>query len=166
MWRGGKCLNFAIRPTVLLIFKAIYSIWIFQERLESINMQPRGIFIFFSLSNICTNNEIINTDVWLRCNKLSVNVKKTTYLIFTPWQKKCDHNFSISLSGQLLTQTNVTKFLGVYIDEHLTWKDHFSYLCKQISKSIGIVIQVRLLSIFKNLTHLMLLANLSLCHLL
>ena len=83
------------------------------------------------------NNEIKNTEVWLRCNKLSVNVKKTTYLIFTPWQKKCDHNFYFSLGGQLLTQSNVTKFLGVYIDEHLTWKDHISYLCKQISKSIG-----------------------------
>ena len=68
-----------------------------------------------------------------------MNVKKTTYLIFKPWQKKCNHNFSISLGDQLLTQTNSTKFLGVYIDEHLTWKDHISYLCKQISKSIGML---------------------------
>ena len=50
------------------------------------------------------NNEIKNIEVWLLCNKLSVNVKKTTYLIFTLWRKKCDHNFSISLGGQLSQQ--------------------------------------------------------------
>ena len=58
--------------------------------------------ILYSHSNPNTlefvlNNEIKNIEVWLRCNKLSVNVKKTTFLIFTPWQKKCDHDFSFSL---------------------------------------------------------------------
>ena len=68
---------------------------------------------------------------------------KTTYLIFKPWQKKCNQNFSISLGGQLLAQTNATKFLGVYVDEHLTWQDHIIYLCKQISKSIGMLFRSR-----------------------
>ena len=60
-----------------------------------------------------------------------------------PGQKKCYHKFSFSLDGELLTQTNATIFLGVYIDEHLTWKNHISYLCKQISKTIGMLSRSR-----------------------
>ena len=104
--------------------------------------------IFYSHSNPNTLesvliNELKNIETWLRCNKLSVNVKKTTYLIFKPWQKKCNHYFFFFLGGQLLTRTNATKFCGVYIDEHLTWTDHISYLCKQISKSIGMLFRSR-----------------------
>ena len=49
----------------------------------------------------------------------------------------------LSFGGKPLQQSNVTKFLGVYIDDHLTWKHHISYVCKQIAKSIGIIFRSR-----------------------
>ena len=84
------------------------------------------------------NNQSLNIFVWLRCNKLSVNIKKTNYVTFSPSQRKLNHSFSLSFGGQPLIQSNVTKFLGVYLDEHLTWKYHINFVCKQIAKSIGI----------------------------
>ena len=89
------------------------------------------------------NNELLNIDVWLRCNKLSINVQKTNYVIFSPSQRKVNHSFSLSFGGQPLTQSNVTKFLGVYLDEHLTWKYHINFVCKQIAKSGGILSRTR-----------------------
>ena len=104
--------------------------------------------VFFSHSNPnflenVLNNELQNIDVWLRCNKLSINIKKTNYVIFRPSQKKFNHSFSLSIGGRSLIQSNVTKFLGVYIDEHLTWKYHINFVCKQIAKSIGILFRTR-----------------------
>ena len=49
----------------------------------------------------------------------------------------------LSFGGQLLTQSNVTKFLGVYLDEHLTWKYHINFVCKQMAKSVGILSRTR-----------------------
>ena len=100
--------------------------------------------VFFSHSNPNSlenvlNNELQNIVVWLRCNKLSINIKKTNCVIFRPSQNKFNHSFSLSIGGRSLIQSNVTKFLGVYIDEHLTWKYHINFVCKQITKSIGIL---------------------------
>ena len=104
--------------------------------------------VFFSHSNpnsleTVLNNELQNIDVWLRCNKLSINIKKTNYVIFRPSQKKFNHSFSLFIGGRSLIQSNVTKFLGVYIDELLTWKYHINFVCKQIAKSIGILFRTR-----------------------
>ena len=49
--------------------------------------------IFFSHSNPkylehVLNNELLNIDVWLRCNKLSINTQKTNYVIFSPSQSQ------------------------------------------------------------------------------
>ena len=100
--------------------------------------------VFFSHSNPdyldnVLNNELLSIDVWLRCNKLSINVQKTNYVIFHPSQRKINHSFSLSFGGQPISQSNVTKFLGVNLDEHLTWKYHINFVCKQIAKSVGIL---------------------------
>ena len=34
------------------------------------------------------NDELQNIDIWLKCNRLSVNIEKTHYVIFKPRQKK------------------------------------------------------------------------------
>jgi hypothetical protein len=55
-------------------------------------------------------------DVWMKCNKLSVNIKKTNYVIFKSSKKKIAHNFG----NEIFKQENTTKFVGVYIDQYFT----------------------------------------------
>ena len=49
----------------------------------------------------------------------------------------------IHFGNQSLKQVNETKFLRVYIDDHFTWKPHISFVCKHISKSVGIIFRSR-----------------------
>ena len=48
------------------------------------------------------NNELLNIDFFLRCNKLSVNIKKTNYVNFSSSQGKLSHSISLSFGGQPL----------------------------------------------------------------
>ena len=86
------------------------------------------------------NTELTEIDNWMKSNKLSVNIKKTSYTIFKSRQKKISVNLpAIVFENQHLKQEQVIKFLGIYIDENRTWKPHINYVCKKISKSNGII---------------------------
>ena len=48
------------------------------------------------------NDELQDIDVWLKYNKLSVNIKKANYVIFKPRQKKFTSGISLSFGGKPL----------------------------------------------------------------
>ena len=89
------------------------------------------------------NEELIKIDSWMRSNKLSVNMKKTNYFVFKSAQKKALSDLPLSFNSQILKEKNSVKFLGVYIDNSLTWKSHINHVCKNMSKSIGVIFRSR-----------------------
>ena len=90
------------------------------------------------------NKELPNIYDWLCANKLTLNLRKTKYLIFQPRQK-VDYNLlpPLSIAGQCLEQVSKIKYLGIYIDSHLSWHDHIDYVCDKVSKSINIMTKIK-----------------------
>ncbi len=90
------------------------------------------------------NEALLNISTWMKANKLSVNIDKTNYIIFQPTQKKsCTYEILLLLDDRLITQKKQIKFLGVLLDENLSWKPHINYVCKKVSKSIGVIYRAR-----------------------
>jgi hypothetical protein len=89
------------------------------------------------------NEEFEYIDLWMKVNKLSVNTNKTNYILFKGKNKKIYKSISIIFDKTQLVQKQSIKFLGVVIDENLSWKLHISYICKKISKSTGIIFRCR-----------------------
>lgn len=58
---------------------------------------------------------------WFTSNKLSLNASKTNFIPFGHKRIPCNTNMNLTLDGNLSERTAHTKFLGVYIDERLTW---------------------------------------------
>ena len=70
-------------------------------------------------------NELDKLHAWFTVNKLSLNISKTNYILFG--RRRCiSDNVSITMVKSPISRVKVTKFLGVNIDENLTWKDHLS----------------------------------------
>ena len=64
------------------------------------------------------NQELSSISLWMKANKLSVNTKKTNYVIFKPKQKNLKTiMIPLVFDGNQLMQKRVVKFLGVFIDE-------------------------------------------------
>ena len=90
--------------------------------------------------------ELQNILVWFKANKLSLNISKTKWTLFHPSGKKYsipDNLPDLSIDNVIIKRDTVTKFLGVYIDENLTWKYHIEKISVKILKNIGILYKSR-----------------------
>jgi hypothetical protein len=106
--------------------------------------------LFYENKNISVleykiNKELDNIHVWLCANKLSLNIEKSNFVIFHPYQKNPDIDINLSIPGRYLEKVDHIKYLGVFIDSHLSWKYQISHIAKKIRRGIGILSKVRYL---------------------
>ncbi len=89
-------------------------------------------------------NEMNKVVKWLNANKLSINASKTKFVIFRSKNKSLSNTaITIKINHDLVEQAPSVKFLGVIIDEGLTWKFHISSVLKNIIKSTGLIAKLR-----------------------
>ena len=77
---------------------------------------------------------------WLCFNKLTLHLDKTSYTTFGLYKP---HTFNISLNDLPIKCTNEFKFLGVTIDNRLTWKPHITILASQLSRILAVIYKLR-----------------------
>ena len=58
-------------------------------------------------------------------------------------QRKICKDITIKIDGQTIQEVQHTKFLGVLLDQKLSWKNHIQYISAKVSKSIGILCKAR-----------------------
>ena len=109
--------------------------------------------LFLSSKNIkyifqTMNKELVIIQEWFNANKLSLNASKTKYSFF--------HSLSFSdrialrlpelkTNDVVIKREENMKFLGVLLDENLTWRPHIKCIENKISKNLGILYKARYL---------------------
>ena len=84
-----------------------------------------------------TNAELQNVFEWTLANKISLNFEKTKYMIIT--NKRMPSLNSLSIGNKVIQQVKNFKFLGVFIDHKLNFKEHIDHVVSSISRSAGVL---------------------------
>ena len=74
---------------------------------------------------------------WIRANKLSLNLQKTKYMIFSNTIEALPADIIID-DSPLECVSQIT-FLGITVDNKLSWKPHVLNVCKTLSRNTGII---------------------------
>ena len=107
--------------------------------------------LFISDSNIenlfeTMNEELKKVAKWFKANKLSLNISETKYSLFHSTRKRKNiPNIlpPLHIDNVPVKREFVTKFLGVYLDENISWKHHINIVSTKVWKSIGIFYRTR-----------------------
>ena len=75
------------------------------------------------------NKDISNVTEWFNSNKLRINTNKTVAMLFHTRQRTLTINEClIKINDDTIPFSTHTKFLGVNIDNNLTWKPHINHI--------------------------------------
>ena len=85
------------------------------------------------LAYLTHSNDILNEiNTWFTNNQLEINLNKTLYLEF-----KSTNNYKTAsplvCSNNILETVSTTRFLGLIIDDTLSWRPHVESLIKKLS---------------------------------
>ena len=65
---------------------------------------------------------------------------KTKFMIVT--NRRIDFHFAVKLRNSEIERVNSLIFLGIYIDDKLTFKTHIDILSKRVSSSMGVIFRI------------------------
>ena len=82
------------------------------------------MFTLQTLCNLCkkVNNELKCSKRWLDAYKLILNVSKSNYIVFHSTTTSIPSCLPIKLGKNHIARAKYVKFLGILLDEHLSWK--------------------------------------------
>ena len=94
------------------------------------------------LINVC-RNIMISLSSWFLANKLTLNTDKSSFTIFKSPRRSINLPNSISFLNHKINRVSHIKFLGVTLDEHLSFNQHINKVCNKLKNLFHIFYNIR-----------------------
>lgn len=89
------------------------------------------------------NIELKKINDYLTANKLIINTKKSSYILFKPKRKKVEIQEKLIIETTEITRVKKARYLGIIIDEKLNFKEQHEKLVSKLTEAVNALICVR-----------------------
>ena len=89
------------------------------------------------------NIELCHVSDWLKSNKLSLNVAKSNFLHFRNKNDTNNQRIKLFIDKSEIEEKEFAKYLGIIIDNKLTFAQHIDYLETKLNKGNAIIAKLR-----------------------
>ena len=124
-----------------LSFASNFSINLFADD-TCLSLSHHNINILNSQCNV----EAAKIDEWFLANRLTTNSKKASNFLLSEYSSEDSFptdNFTITMGNVTLKRVRFVKYLGVMLDDKVTWCNQIEHLSSKLSRSAGIFAKLR-----------------------
>jgi len=89
------------------------------------------------------NKELKKLYTWLVVNRLALNIDKTKFIIFHPYNKPKKQNINLRINKKPINRANNIKYLGIILDSTLSWIDHIDKISNKMKRALGLMYKIR-----------------------
>ena len=89
------------------------------------------------------NEGLEELNKWFKCNKLTLNLKKTEYIYFGGPRQGYVHPGGLAVGGEQVRRVENARFLGIRVDEGLKWAEHIERVKGKIGQLVGVLGRAR-----------------------
>ena len=97
------------------------------------------------------NKELKKVKNWLDANKLSLNISKSNMILFKKNRTKTNQKLTTKIMDEEIKEKEYIKYLGILIDNKLTWKQHINHVNLKVTKGLAILYKLKKLCFRTNL---------------
>ena len=97
--------------------------------------------LFLPASSYDTQQQLDSISDWTDVNLMRLNEAKSNYMIFS--RTKLSFSTRLCLNGKKLEQLNVTKLLGIWISEDLSWERNTKEICMKAFARLSMLTKLK-----------------------
>ena len=106
-----------------------------------VNMYADDTELHYSSSQLERVEQVLQNGLeevsnWMSVNGFKLNIDKSVCMLIGTRQRVSGGTLCLSLNDSMLKQVTSTKYLGLFIDQYLTWQNHIDYVLKRVRGKI------------------------------